>query len=116
MNPSQWRFMAQSERPSLSILDETAARAGAETACGQAVDMQAVAGQAPPLQDDIELHRQIADALTAIMLQAEAVRRNSIHSRVNEAAVTSSCDHIVECAKRAWQLICEPPGSAGTRY
>ncbi|MDQ0511514.1 hypothetical protein [Ancylobacter amanitiformis] len=102
--------MAQSERPSLSVLDETAALIGGETACGQTVDMRV-----PLLGTDSELHHQIADALTAIMLQAEAMRRNSIHSRVNEAAITSSCHHIVECAKRAWQLIGEPPGSADTR-
>ena len=110
MQPSHWRVMTQSERPSLSIMDETAVPNGRTAAHAQAVDVRM-----PLLPANAELHHQIADALTAIMLQAESVRRNSTNSQVNEAAVTSSCEHIIECAKRAWQLIVDRPDATGTR-
>lgn len=103
MKPSQWRCMTQSERPNLSIVDEATVLSGGKQA-RERIDEVAV----PPARLDAGQRRQIADALTAIMVQAESVRRNSVNSQANEAAVTSSCEQIVECAKRAWQLIAEP--------
>ncbi|WP_310205979.1 hypothetical protein [Ancylobacter sp. 3268] len=110
MKPFEWRFMTQLERPSPLIVDEAAAPKGPGAAYGLPV------GRTTPTSPaNVELHRQMADVLTAIMMQAEAVRRNSVNSRVNEAAITASCEHIVECAKRAWQLIAEQSDSSETR-
>lgn len=101
--------MAQSERPSPLIVDEAAVPNGRSAAYALPVD-----GMTPGPTADVELRRQIADMLTAIMMQAEAIRRNSVNSRMNEAAITASCEHIVECAARAWQLIAEQRGLSET--
>ena len=103
MKPSQWRCMTQSERPNLSIVDEATVLSGGSHTYARGEEMPA-----PLSWVEAGQRRQIADALTAIMVQAESVRRNSAGSQANEAAVASSCEHIVECAKRAWSLLAEP--------
>lgn len=50
---------------------------------------------------------QIADALTAIMLEAEAARRHSLRP-AGPPDVAASSEHIIACARRIWQLVADP--------
>lgn len=51
--------------------------------------------------------RQIANALTAILLHAEAIRRRSAGMGSEEAEIVSSTRHIISSAKHAWTALDE---------
>ncbi|WP_428032807.1 hypothetical protein [Ancylobacter sp.] len=104
MKPSQWRLMAHPECPVSSIVDKTAALHGEDATDWKGDQVEEALSRAA-----VDQRGQIANALTGMMLQAAALRRNSINSGMNDAAITSSCDHLVECAKRVWQLLSEQP-------
>ena len=110
MQPSLCPSLNGSERPDLVILNDVAVSSGRGDPHGQAVDVWSSL-----YSTKSEFHHQIADALTAIMVQAEVARRKAITSQANEAEVTSSCEHIVACAKRVWQLVTDPPDSSSVR-
>lgn len=94
--------MNVAELPDLSAAGEKAVLEGEDINCRQDIEtFETLMGT------KAKLHGQIADALTGILLHAAALSRNSTHSEVNPATVTSSCDHIAECAKRVWQLLSE---------
>ncbi|WP_428032610.1 hypothetical protein [Ancylobacter sp.] len=104
MKPSQWRLTARSECPVSSIVDKTTALHSEDATDWKGDEVEEALSRAAADQ-----RGQIANALTGMMLQAAALRRNSINSGMNDPAITSSCDHLVECAKRVWQLLSEQP-------
>jgi hypothetical protein len=48
---------------------------------------------------------QIADALTAIVFQAEAIRLGNVVARSAEAELDLSARHIIKSAKRVWSIL-----------
>jgi hypothetical protein len=48
---------------------------------------------------------QIADALTAIVFQAEAIRLRNAYGSSTEAELNQSVRHIVSSAKRVWSIL-----------
>jgi hypothetical protein len=48
---------------------------------------------------------QIADALTAIVFQAEAIRLGNATARSAEAELDLSARHIIKSAKRVWSIL-----------
>lgn len=51
---------------------------------------------------------QVANALTAILLHAEAIRRRSADMGREQTEIVSSVHHIVSSAKQAWNALGEP--------
>lgn len=51
---------------------------------------------------------QVANALTAILLHAEAIRRRSADMGSERTEIVSSVRHIVSSAKQAWNALGEP--------
>lgn len=107
MKLSHWLDMTKMEPLSLFVMtDVTVPSARGEVGLRAVEDdtSSAMAGLSLP---------EIANALTAIMLQAEATRRHALLRGASDADVTPSCDRIVANAKRVWQLVADAAGPEG---
>lgn len=107
MKLSHWLDMTKMEPLSLFVMTDVTVPSGRGEAglCAVEADIsRAMAGLSLP---------EIANALTAIMLQAEATRRHALLRGASDADVTPSCDRIVANAKRVWQLIADAAGPEG---
>lgn len=98
------------EHPSLSCVIDTAE--AAMSICLARPDPETygeLASFALPIVD-VDMRRQVAEALTAVIAQAEATRRNALKLPAGTAEVIASSEHIIVCAKRIWRLVDDQQG------
>lgn len=115
MKPQHHLSLVPPEHPSLSCVIDTGEAAA--SICLARPDPETygeLASFALPIID-ADMRHQIAEALTAIIAQAEATRRNALKLPAGSLEVIASSKHIVVCAKRIWQLIDDPQDSGKRR-
>lgn len=115
MKPQHRLSLVPPEHPSLSCVIDTA-EAAAST-CLARSDLETygdLAAFALPIID-VDMRHQIAEALTAIIAQAEATRRNALKLPAGGTEVIASSEHIIVCAKRIWRLIDDQQGPGEVR-